>query len=275
MTNWQALDIEREFAAFPERAPSSLPPLEWQALDLAELWQALCSGSWRFQELFDSEARCYAVLEPVAPASARPVPIRSANILGRLLLGQCHKAVGFEIRRSAATIATAAHQALQAMGLKGLGSRAPVLLAMAACAALRPRRTPVLARCTRVGKEEDASLLVSMARPDVRFPASLSVGEAAVIRQLIGGATHAEIARGRGTSSRTVANQLATAFQKLRVSGRAALTAHLILVSPEFCESTEDESESSMRPVASEASFSKGFSQSGAVLGLGLATLRR
>ncbi len=114
-----------------------------------------------------------------------------------------------------------------------------------------------------------------MARPDVRFPASLSLGEAAVVRQLIGGATHAEIARRRGTSSRTVANQLATAFQKLRVSGRAALTAHLILVSPEFCESTEEESDSSMRPIGSGASFSNGFSQPGAALRLGLATLRR
>lgn len=219
--------------------------LEWQSRDLAELWQALCAGTWKFRELFDSDSRCYAMIERVQPASARPVRERCVSVLGPLLLGQSQKAVAFDLNVSPSTVASAAKEGLHAMGLKRLGSRAPILLAMAACAALLPRRSPVLARFTRVETDEHGALLVSMARPDVHFPAHLSPAEVAVIRQHLSGVTHRQIAESRGTVPRTVANQLATTFYKLGVSGRAALTAHLILLAPEFCETVTAGSDAS------------------------------
>jgi DNA-binding NarL/FixJ family response regulator len=212
--------------------------LEWQPLDLSTLWHSLCSGAWRLQETFDSDSRCYATVERVAPGSMKPLRPRQARILGTLLLGQCHKQVAFAFDIGVSTIASAARDALGAMGFAGPASRAPLLLAMAACAALSPRRAPVLARCARVAASGGSTLLVSATRPDMHFPVPLSPAEADVARQLMRGETHAGIARRREASCRTVANQLAAVFQKLGVSGRAALTAHVIRSAPEFTEPT-------------------------------------
>ncbi|MES1179175.1 MAG: helix-turn-helix transcriptional regulator [Myxococcales bacterium] len=237
--------------------PSGSSGFEWQMLDLAQLWHALCAGTWRFQEVFDSDSRCYAVIEPARAAKARPLRDRCLDILGRLLTGQSHKEVAFDLEVARSTVASAAQQGLLTMGLKRQGSRAPMLLAMAANAALRPRRVPVLARCTRVGTDEGGSLLVSVERPDALLPAQLSLAEASVLRLLLSGATHAQIARQRATSCRTVANQLASTFRKLGVSGRGALTAHLISLASGFRDDQRD-----LALGSDGGPASKGFSQS-------------
>jgi DNA-binding NarL/FixJ family response regulator len=58
-------------------------------------------------------------------------------------------------------------------------------------------------------------------------PKTLSSAERAVAEAVLRGCSHAEIARERGSSPRTVANQLAGAFRKLGVRSRAELAAKL------------------------------------------------
>jgi DNA-binding CsgD family transcriptional regulator len=53
----------------------------------------------------------------------------------------------------------------------------------------------------------------------------LSPGEQAVVELVLRGLSSTEIARVRGTSRRTVANQLATAYDKLGVKSRRELAA--------------------------------------------------
>jgi DNA-binding CsgD family transcriptional regulator len=53
--------------------------------------------------------------------------------------------------------------------------------------------------------------------------ASLSPAESAVAAHLLDGRTNAEIARLRGTSERTVANQVASLYRKLGVKSRLEL----------------------------------------------------
>ena len=65
-------------------------------------------------------------------------------------------------------------------------------------------------------------------RPDRTLPKQLMCAEAEVIRSLVEGNTHEQIAVLRSASPRTVANQLASAFRKMGVSGRAALLSKLI-----------------------------------------------
>jgi DNA-binding CsgD family transcriptional regulator len=55
--------------------------------------------------------------------------------------------------------------------------------------------------------------------------AGLSPAERAVVALALEGLSNREIARRRGSSARTVANQLAAAYRKLGVSGRAELAA--------------------------------------------------
>ena len=61
---------------------------------------------------------------------------------------------------------------------------------------------------------------------------SLSVAERDITRRLLDGHDNARIARERGTSRRTVANQVASIFRKLRVSSRGELSARLYAPSP-------------------------------------------
>lgn len=56
---------------------------------------------------------------------------------------------------------------------------------------------------------------------------SLSSGEKEVLRLLLDGQSTASIAVVRGTSPRTVSNQIATIFKKLNVHSRAELAAKL------------------------------------------------
>ena len=60
---------------------------------------------------------------------------------------------------------------------------------------------------------------------DVGSAARLSPSERAVIEDVLSGCTNAEIARARGRSPRTVANQIASAYRKLRVGSRSELAA--------------------------------------------------
>jgi DNA-binding NarL/FixJ family response regulator len=57
------------------------------------------------------------------------------------------------------------------------------------------------------------------------LPAGLSSAEREVVLALLRGASNADIAAARGTAPRTVANQIARIFRKLRVSSRMELAA--------------------------------------------------
>ncbi len=60
-------------------------------------------------------------------------------------------------------------------------------------------------------------------RPVWRLPPNLSSAEKRVVLDLIDGASHRDVARARGTSARTVANQVASIFRKLEVRSQLEL----------------------------------------------------
>jgi DNA-binding CsgD family transcriptional regulator len=80
-------------------------------------------------------------------------------------------------------------------------------------------------RITRLGK---GLILVSVpveSPLDEKSARLLSKAEKAVIELVLRGLSNAAIARERGASPRTVANQLASAYKKLRVGSRRELVA--------------------------------------------------
>jgi DNA-binding CsgD family transcriptional regulator len=83
------------------------------------------------------------------------------------------------------------------------------------------------ARVTRfeIGGEELAVLSFPINNP--KLPASITPAEREIIRWLLKGMSNAEIARRRGTSARTVANQIASIFRKFGVSSRSELVSRL------------------------------------------------
>ena len=69
----------------------------------------------------------------------------------------------------------------------------------------------------------EAYAVLEIALRELEPPAGLSSAEQAVVSGVIQGKSNAEIAADRGTSIRTVANQLRSVYGKLKISGRAQL----------------------------------------------------
>ena len=64
-----------------------------------------------------------------------------------------------------------------------------------------------------------------VAAPDL--PPELTTAEREVLLGLLAGEVHENLAKSRGTSARTVANQVGAIFRKLGVSSRAELLARI------------------------------------------------
>jgi DNA-binding CsgD family transcriptional regulator len=190
-----------------------------QRTDLAGLWHRLCDGQLFMRDTYCSHGRCYAVLETRA-VPLRPSPIK-LRVLERIFQGEGQKAVASDLGVSVASVAGYSLGALTALACRHRVSRSPILLVMAALAARGSDAGPLRHEELR----PDGTWLISVEIPGHTFHGRLSFSEAEVVRLSIEGEDHAGIALARGTSIRTVANQLASAFGKLKVSGRSALRA--------------------------------------------------
>jgi DNA-binding CsgD family transcriptional regulator len=195
----------------------SLPVSE--STDLALLWQRLCNGSLFVSHTYCEAGRSFAVLEARSDAApARPSHVR---ILERVFEGESQKAMACELEVSIGTLAGYCNQGLRAFMAPRWVSRAPLVVVMAALAA---RGTSLAdARCDAI--RDDASWVISVETPGETFRDRISSAELEVVRLSIQGEPHSSVARLRGTSVRTVANQLASAFGKLKVSGRSEVRA--------------------------------------------------
>jgi DNA-binding NarL/FixJ family response regulator len=88
----------------------------------------------------------------------------------------------------------------------------------------RDDRTPAGLRAVSVELPSGRYLLLSYPR-DARASACLTTAERQVALALLAGLSNAEIAARRGTSPRTIANQVASIYCKLGVGSRAELAA--------------------------------------------------
>lgn len=70
-------------------------------------------------------------------------------------------------------------------------------------------------------------ILLSFPLPTPAWPTALTPSEQDVAALLLDGASNAEIARRRGTSERTVVNQVAAIFRKTNVASRVELAARV------------------------------------------------
>lgn len=212
----------KEFAILAERDGSDEVPL-------ASVWNQLKTGQIRAVGSFFTEERCYAVFaKPSAPEGQRALPARQRTVLEALLRGQYPKSLAAELNLSLSTISMDAKLGLHQLGFECTLARFPPLLALAARAEVDAnagaRGRAATFQCW--GQELRA---ISAARPDDGLAPLLPPAEYAVVRGLVEGKNYTEIARGRGTSIRTVANQMGAAFRRLGVSGRSHLIHRLTM----------------------------------------------
>jgi len=192
--------------------------------DLAELWPALVSGRARIVEIGATEAHYYLRFEVAISRAGTPVNQRYIQVLERLLLGDAPKAIAIDERCSASTVATAVHESLRAMGLRS--GRIPALLVVM-MHALRGKPGHARVRVESTADRDGVRHWVTCARPELQLKQRLTVAELEVLALLVEGKCHQEIALRRQTARRTVANQLASVYRKLGVSGRLDLLHYL------------------------------------------------
>jgi DNA-binding CsgD family transcriptional regulator len=198
-----------------------------QALDLATLWYDLINGKWFARSGFCSETECFLVLEQRhKPSSSRPPPAHVVSMVEQVLTGESQKALAIDASLSRSTVATRCAGCLRGIGNEHTLSCVPTLILIAAHAARGMKLASATVR--QVTGTENQRWLVSYERPDSALASTLSEAEREVVRLLVEGRTHTQIAQARITSPRTIANQLGASFRKLGVSGRTALIATLL-----------------------------------------------
>ncbi len=190
-------------------------------IDLGVLWRGLRGGSSYVVSSYYADGSCWATVEARSRAAMPACPPIALDALERVLGGEPQKVVAYELGRAVPTVASYCSQALKALSYEHNCARAPMLLVMAAAAA-RGARMPA----AKLGRRlDDGSCVVSVVVPGRHLERRLSPGEWEVARAAIEGKSHAQIADARGTSRRTVANQLASVFGKIGIHGCPALRA--------------------------------------------------
>jgi DNA-binding NarL/FixJ family response regulator len=195
-------------------------------LSLASLWRDLARGHYGVVHGFFCEERCYLVLSTPNDDDALPIEGRRLEILELVLSGMRQKNIAIDLRLAPSTVALNSKLALEGLGVAGKPSRAHPLLMLAARAASEP----VVHRATAasfVSHDGRQLCVIGVSRPDRALDRVLPSAELAVIRSLVEGLAYEEIAQRRGTSTRTIANQISAVFRRLRVSGRNELVQRL------------------------------------------------
>jgi DNA-binding NarL/FixJ family response regulator len=216
-----------------EEAPLSLRELAMAAdaqaqidINLALFWRELMSGLCTVVDGIFTDERCYLILAPTLGRPEHPIEGRRREILEAVLCGEGQKNIAMDKGLAPSTVALNARLALEALGLTCKPSRVHPLLMLAARASRDPQSA--LAATLSFVQHGDAQLrVVAMARPDRRLTKVLPRAELAVVRALVEGQCYAEIAKARGTSTRTIANQITAVFRRVRVSGRSELLERL------------------------------------------------
>jgi DNA-binding CsgD family transcriptional regulator len=206
------------------RARRSALELRMRA-DCGGVWREIVEGSLSVADSFVEADQVFLIVERLPKLHAvRP---RNVETLQRVLLADAQKVVSVDLGVSASTVASRAKRELASIGVRTVPSKIPAILFVVARASQGGCGESVA--CS---SEFEASgrryfaLTVVLPRA---FAVALSPAIQDVVRLRIEGRTHAEIARIRQTSRRTIANQLATAFHRLGKSGRCGLLDALAL----------------------------------------------
>jgi DNA-binding NarL/FixJ family response regulator len=158
---------------------------------------------------------------------AHPIAGRRLAILQAVLRGLPQTNVAIDLKLAPSTVALNSKLGLESLGVPGKPSRVHPLLMLAAVAASEPCTTTF--RSSSFALAERSYRVVAASRPDRHLARILPTAELAVIRRLVEGSSYAEIATERGTSTRTIANQVTAVFRRLRVSGRNELLHRLLV----------------------------------------------
>jgi len=194
-----------------------------RAGDGDSLWPAVVAGEWILVDRFEASGRRHVVAYP-CDALARPFQMLSraqSVALRRALDGTASKVIASEMCVSDSTASRLIQRALRALGLRDLADA--LRLRSMAHSTMRIGSGP---DCVHVGVLNDEHPEAERVRP--QHILGLTRAEQDVLAAIVRGDSHQQVAAMRGTTKRTVANQVASIFGKLGVSSRRELVARLV-----------------------------------------------
>lgn len=179
------------------------------------LWQGLVEGRWSLVDRWESDGRRYVAAHANAPEQRdfRALTERERAVLRYLTLGASNKEIAFTLGLPMGTVGTTVRGILRKLGVRTRGDLVGIDHAEALQLELAgdvlgvirthgPAESPLIQRLTRTERE--------------------------VLDLLVRGATNREIALARHRSVKTVANQLASIFEKLGVQSRTEALVKLL-----------------------------------------------
>jgi DNA-binding NarL/FixJ family response regulator len=183
------------------------------------LWRGLVEGRWSLVDRWESDGRRYIAVHANAPAQRdlRALSAAEQATLSYLLLGASNKEIAFTLGLPLGSIATRVRAVMRKLraatrrDLVGMdhGDAIPIELEGERLALLRSRRV------------DDSELVRCLTR-----------AEREVLDLVARGASNERIARLRGRSVKTVANQVASILTKLNVESRTEAVARVFARAP-------------------------------------------
>jgi DNA-binding NarL/FixJ family response regulator len=184
-----------------------------------DMWNALIAGHWHCRDHFESGiACCFAIGRATGGACALSEVER--DVVARAVGGEANKEIAYALDVTTSTAATHLRRGLRKLGFPS--RRALVLFHCLVIAA------PAGDALRAVELVHDGESLLAIRACPARLATGLTPSESDVAWAAARGLSNEAIARERGRSERTIANQLAAVFQKLRVSSRSALASALV-----------------------------------------------
>lgn len=194
------------------------------SISLAVLWKELTLGLCHVVDSFCTNTRLFLVTQTVR-TQPQPLPPACLHVLQAVLGGACQNNVAIDLGVAPSTVATRARLGLARLGVSQLPSHAsPLLMLTARSACLMDYQ--ISGSLSFVEHRSEILRVIGLRRPDLA-PPNLTPAEVAVVRGIVEGLTYAKIAAQRGTSRRTIANQLASVFRRFSISGRSELVLRL------------------------------------------------
>jgi DNA-binding CsgD family transcriptional regulator len=184
---------------------------------VAALWSHLVAGRWSLVDDYEDQGRRY-VLVVKSGAGERQrnrLTPRQARALDLALQGRSVKDLSDELHASASTVYADLDRAVAKLGVRSVADVAGVARAL-------PQTILTRFKCG-----EDSLVAIGFPLGVAEAHARLTDAEHAILPLLLASTAHAEIARRRNTSPRTVANQIASIYRKFKVSSRIDLAVRI------------------------------------------------
>jgi hypothetical protein len=215
---------------------SKVAELANQATAIADsnrIWAEIVAGRSSVLDTFATPDHSYLVIT----RDVRRPPLFDTNVrmLEGVLLGRCPKQVADDFGVATSTLAATLKQTLERIGVDCLPSRVPLVVVALIQGARGSRSHPLIQSCSAASLHPGAEILAIQV-PSLAHLVPPMVEE--VLRLHVAGKTHREIARVRGKSRCTVANQLSVAFDRIGASGRL----HVLEVLLSHCQQERWES---------------------------------